>query len=98
MLNPDGNILIIVFKQSNCHCILTRYIAKPGKAARRRATSMETSKYEKKRGRIRKKIEAMRNGISVVDGSPCSSLSEGLDLFPEEVYISHCSSSNCSSN
>lgn len=30
--------------------------AKPGKSARRRATSMETSKYEKKRGRVKKKV------------------------------------------
>jgi hypothetical protein len=45
---------------------------------------METSKYEKKRGRIRKKIEQMRNGTTVLDTpSPCSSLSEGLDIFPE---------------
>lgn len=44
---------------------------------------METSKYEKKRGRIRKKIEAMRMNGTLLDAqSPCSSLSEGLDLFP----------------
>lgn len=65
--------------------------AKPGKAARRRATSMETSKFEKKRGRIRKKIEALRNG-SLMDGeqhSPGSSVGEGLDLFPEEVEVAY---------
>lgn len=57
--------------------------AKPGKAARRRATSMETSKYEKRRGRIRKRIEALKNGASVLDTpSPCSSQGEGLDVFP----------------
>ncbi|CAL8108851.1 unnamed protein product [Orchesella dallaii] len=57
--------------------------AKPGKAARRRATSMETSKYEKRRGRIRKRIEALKNGTTVLDTpSPCSSLGEGLDVFP----------------
>jgi len=62
--------------------------AKPGKAARRRATSMETSKYEKRRGRIRKKIEHMRNGTLVTDtSSPCSSLSEGLDAFPESPHV-----------
>lgn len=62
--------------------------AKPGKAARRRATSMETSKFEKKRGRIKKKIEAMRNGGSILDTpSPSSSLSEGLDLFPESPHV-----------
>ncbi|RWS26941.1 forkhead box protein O-like protein [Leptotrombidium deliense] len=58
--------------------------AKPGKAARRRATSMETQKYEKKRGRVKKKVEALRNGV-VLDTtpSPSSSVSEGLDMFPE---------------
>lgn len=54
--------------------------AKPGKAARRRAASMETSKYEKKRGRIKKKIEAMRNGTLNI-ASPGSSVSEGLDVL-----------------
>ena len=34
--------------------------AKPGKAPRRRAGSMETKSYEKKRGRVRKKVEALR--------------------------------------
>nr|CAD7462120.1 unnamed protein product [Timema tahoe] len=60
--------------------------AKPGKSARRRATSMETSKFEKRRGRVKKKVDALRNGL--IPGpdttpSPSSSLSEGLDLFPE---------------
>lgn len=51
--------------------------AKPGKAARRRATSMETPRYEKKRGRLKKKLEALR-------ASPSPSSSEGpLDPFPE---------------
>ncbi|XP_015789420.1 forkhead box protein O [Tetranychus urticae] len=58
--------------------------AKPGKAARRRATSMETQKYEKKRGRVKKKVEALRNGTILDDKpSPGSSVSEGLDMFPE---------------
>lgn len=59
--------------------------AKPGKAARRRATSMETQKYEKKRGRVKKKIEALKNGLNVdhTTPSPSSSVSEGLDTFPE---------------
>lgn len=60
--------------------------AKPGKSARRRATSMETSKFEKRRGRVKKKVEAMRlGGLGTTDASPspCSSVSEGLDLFPE---------------
>lgn len=34
--------------------------AKPGKSVRRRAASMETSKYEKRRGRVRKRVEAIR--------------------------------------
>ncbi|XP_053212153.1 forkhead box protein O-like isoform X2 [Panonychus citri] len=58
--------------------------AKPGKAARRRAASMETQKYEKKRGRVKKKVEALRNGTILDDkASPGSSVSEGLDMFPE---------------
>ncbi|XP_034952403.1 forkhead box protein O [Chelonus insularis] len=59
--------------------------AKPGKSARRRATSMETSKFEKRRGRVKKKVEALRNGGLQADAtsSPSSSISEGLDLFPD---------------
>ena len=34
--------------------------AKPGKTPRRRAGSMETKSYEKKRGRVKKKVEALR--------------------------------------
>ncbi|KAF4530272.1 hypothetical protein B566_EDAN007313 [Ephemera danica] len=56
--------------------------AKPGKSARRRATSMETSKFEKRRGRVKKKVEALRNGLDATP-SPSSSVSEGLDLFPD---------------
>ncbi|XP_017302437.2 forkhead box protein O-like [Diaphorina citri] len=58
--------------------------AKAGKSARRRATSMETSKFEKRRGRVKKKVEALRNGITP---SPSSSVSESLDLFPEDSPI-----------
>jgi len=56
--------------------------AKPGKSARRRAASMETSKFEKRRGRAKKKVEALRNGLDATP-SPSSSVSEGLDLFPD---------------
>ncbi|CAL1534637.1 unnamed protein product [Lymnaea stagnalis] len=46
--------------------------AKPGKTPRRRAGSMETKSYEKKRGRVRKKVEALRaameNGGSLSPG------------------------------
>lgn len=56
--------------------------AKPGKAARRRATSMETHKYEKKRGRVKKRVEALRNGLIIDQASPSSSISEGIDIIP----------------
>ncbi|XP_068909610.1 forkhead box protein O isoform X2 [Tenebrio molitor] len=58
--------------------------AKPGKSVRRRAASMETSKFEKRRGRVKKKVELMRNGaLPDTTPSPSSSVSESLDLFPE---------------
>ena len=47
---------------------------------------METSKFEKRRGRVKKKVEALRNGGGVqadATPSPSSSVSEGLDLFPD---------------
>ena len=46
---------------------------------------METSKFEKRRGRAKKKVEALRNGSLQPDAtpSPSSSISEGLDLFPD---------------
>ena len=56
--------------------------AKTGKCTRRRAT-LETSKYEKKRGRAKKKVEALRSGLEHTP-SPSSSLGDGLDVrFPE---------------
>uniref|UniRef100_U5EY80 Forkhead box protein O n=1 Tax=Corethrella appendiculata TaxID=1370023 RepID=U5EY80_9DIPT len=74
--------------------------AKPGKSVRRRAASMETSKFEKRRGRAKKRVEAIRNaqvlGISNIANvlndatpSPSSSVSEGLDLFPESPLHSN---------
>lgn len=66
--------------------------AKPGKSVRRRAASMETSKYEKRRGRAKKRVEAIRQQAALglattplndATPSPSSSVSEGLDLFPE---------------
>ncbi|CAO1434856.1 unnamed protein product [Diamesa hyperborea] len=65
--------------------------AKPGKSVRRRAASMETSKFEKRRGRVKKRVEQLRNGgitnisgvLNDLNSSPGSSISEGLDLFPE---------------
>lgn len=65
--------------------------AKPGKSVRRRAASMETSKFEKRRGRAKKRVEALRNAqmtgmvgiLNDATPSPSSSVSEGLDLFPD---------------
>ncbi|GFR80317.1 forkhead box O protein [Elysia marginata] len=48
--------------------------AKPGKAPRRRAGSMETKSYEKKRGRVRKKVEALR---AMENGGVVGTLSPG---------------------
>ncbi|XP_026496897.1 forkhead box protein O isoform X2 [Vanessa tameamea] len=58
--------------------------AKPGKSVRRRALSMETSKSEKRRGRVKKKPEALRNGVAAdATPSPSSSISESIDTFPD---------------
>ncbi|CAK9803937.1 Forkhead box protein O [Anthophora plagiata] len=59
--------------------------AKPGKSSRRRAITMESSKYVGRRGRARKNIEALRNGKLQADTtpSPSKSVNEGLDLFPD---------------
>lgn len=58
--------------------------AKPGKSVRRRAASMETSKFEKRRGRVKKKVEIIRNGgLPDTTPSPSSSVSESLDVFPD---------------
>ncbi|KRT81762.1 hypothetical protein AMK59_5343 [Oryctes borbonicus] len=57
--------------------------AKPGKSVRRRAASMETSKFEKRRGRVKKKVDAIRNGLVEATPSPSSSVHEGLDDFPD---------------
>ncbi len=58
--------------------------AKPGKSTRRRATSMETSKFEKRRGRVKKKVDALRNSATAEPSvSPTSSVSETVDLFPD---------------
>ncbi|KAI5633703.1 transactivation domain of FOXO protein family domain-containing protein [Phthorimaea operculella] len=58
--------------------------AKPGKSVRRRAASMETSKFEKRRGRVKKKADVLRNGATAdATPSPSSSVSESLDIFPD---------------
>lgn len=72
--------------------------AKTGKAARRRAASMETKAYEKRKGRVKKTIEARRSaqqlgtsltGVNTLDQtpSPCSSLGEGLDVYPDSPLM-----------
>lgn len=48
---------------------------------------METQKFEKKRGRVKKKVEAMRNGVIPETHSPSSSVSEGLDHFDESPLL-----------
>ncbi|XP_053603612.1 forkhead box protein O isoform X1 [Plodia interpunctella] len=64
--------------------------AKPGKSVRRRAASMETSKFEKRRGRVKKKAEALRNGVTAdATPSPSSSISESLDMFPDSPLHSN---------
>lgn len=60
--------------------------AKPGKSTRRRATSMETSKFEKRRGRVKKKVDALRSGLEA-NISPTSSVSENLDQFPDSPLL-----------
>jgi forkhead box protein O3 len=49
--------------------------AKPGKTPRRRATSMDTKEYAKKRGRAKKKVEALR-ALDSSNATSTSSLSE----------------------
>lgn len=40
-----------------------------GKSVRRRAASMETSKYEKRRGRVKKQVENLKNsGLTGIPG------------------------------
>uniref|UniRef100_A0AAU7YV68 Forkhead box protein O n=1 Tax=Macrobrachium nipponense TaxID=159736 RepID=A0AAU7YV68_MACNP len=59
--------------------------AKPGKSTRRRANTMEGGRYEKKRGRVKKKLEALRNGLETTP-SPSSSMSESLDMYPDSPH------------
>ncbi|XP_061193279.1 forkhead box protein O-like [Saccostrea echinata] len=51
--------------------------AKPGKTPRRRVSSMETKSYEKRRGRVKKKVEAMRAALE--NNSPSSTTEDYLD-------------------
>lgn len=43
-----------------------------GKSVRRRAASMETSKFEKRRGRAKKRVEALRSAQALGIGSEYS--------------------------
>ena len=54
--------------------------AKPGKTPRRRAASMDTKAYEKKRGRAARKVEALRAARESALTSSASSLNEAGDL------------------
>lgn len=53
--------------------------AKPGKAARRRAISMETHNYEKRRGRVKRRVEALR-ASSMAVGSGVGGSAVGLSM------------------
>jgi forkhead box protein O3 len=68
--------------------------AKPGKAPRRRAGSMETKSYEKKRGRIKKKLELLRGAQE--NGSPLSG-DDFLDTLSGFGEFRQRTSSNASS-
>ncbi|XP_031624536.1 forkhead box protein O isoform X2 [Contarinia nasturtii] len=60
--------------------------AKPGKSVRRRAASMETSKYEKRRGRVKKQVENLKNGgLASMSGmnEASSPSSTGFQLSPD---------------
>ena len=51
---------------------------------------METNKFEKRRGRVKKKVEMIRNGIIPDEThSPSSSISEGVDRFPESPPVAN---------
>lgn len=58
--------------------------AKPGKTPRRRATSMDTKTFEKKRGRVKKKVEQMRANLESAAATSTSSLNESVnELLPD---------------
>lgn len=58
--------------------------AKPGKTPRRRATSMDTKTFEKKRGRVKKKVEQMRANMENATPDSTNSLNESInELLPD---------------
>lgn len=75
--------------------------AKPGKTPRRRAGSMETKSYEKRRGRVKKKVEAVRAAMeNMMNGSPSGEdfLSDsplGFQLSPEFRPRASSNASSC---
>ena len=68
--------------------------AKPGKAARRRAISMETHNYEKRRGRVKRRVEQLRAAGMVCDPSALTPLSEYPHKSSESLHMSSSSGSS----
>jgi len=75
--------------------------AKPGKTPRRRAGSMETKSYEKRRGRVKKKVEALRQAMEN-NNSPSSTTDDylndsslGYQLSPEFRQRTSSNASSC---
>lgn len=58
--------------------------AKIGKCARRRAASMEASKYEKKRGRAKKRADAIRQGLISYPSLTNSSLNGSTSTLEQQ--------------
>ena len=77
--------------------------AKPGKTPRRRATSMDTKAYEKKRGRVKRKVEQLRSameGQALGDGGSYGGSARELNLadtFSLTTDFRNRTSSNASS-
>lgn len=72
--------------------------AKPGKAARRRAISMETQNYEKRRGRVKRRVEQLRAAAGMgLDPSSLTPVSEYPGLKSSESSLLLSSSSGSSS-
>ncbi|XP_013095255.2 forkhead box protein O-like [Biomphalaria glabrata] len=69
--------------------------AKPGKTPRRRAGSMETKSYEKKRGRVRKKVEALRAALENGELPP-SGTDDFLENFGDFRARTSSNASSCS--
>lgn len=83
--------------------------AKPGKAPRRRAVSMETKQYERKRGRLKKRVENIRtmrktmsttrspdSPVEAEDKFPDSPLHQAFQLSPDFRPRASSNASSCS--